>query len=400
MTHVKAIIYSLLMCGILNGCAQKQKYDPTKHYPAQDILSTLSNIGVMEPQVSGCRTAMRLYDKEVLKSTGVGAVGGAGLGLEAALFSGFLPIAIITVPVGAVAGAVGGVAAPTEVAVTPTEKQIETFRNSLEKAFVSADAEAKYLVEPFVSDGKRLTSKEFISACVGCENAAVRADSPDKANPKIDATLHSSVKNIIMYGHVADDPKLSITINISFFLRGADTPKQCLGWYGGLWAGEARRLSEWQKDDGHPFKEEIINAYRKIYREAVDYLFNTTGRENLPAYITDTFVSMKCYMAKTHHILNQAEWFCPQADKGLADPQRRIGDIFYYGDGNKTKNDLIRAYVWYSVSAQGNNSEAKTRLIELEKELTSEQLQEARHRLDAGEPGQCMKDLIEAGFVW
>lgn len=99
---------------------------------------------------------------------------------------------------------------------------------------------------------------------------------------------------------------------------------------------------------------------------------------------------------------DHAAWFCPQADKGIADPQRRIGDLFYCGgvrDG--LTRDLVRAYVWYSLAARGNNSLAKARLDIVEKELSHEELQEAQRLLEAWVPGQCgidlaVKDLVKA----
>ena len=97
----------------------------------------------------------------------------------------------------------------------------------------------------------------------------------------------------------------------------------------------------------------------------------------------------------------EAKWFCPQADDGIADSQRRIGDLLYYGYGERRSGDLVGAYVWYSLSAMGNNSVAQMRLAAVEKELTHEDLREARQRLDAWKPrhGQCMKDLLEAGLL-
>jgi hypothetical protein len=101
------------------------------------------------------------------------------------------------------------------------------------------------------------------------------------------------------------------------------------------------------------------------------------------------------------NISDEAKWFCPQADDGIADPQRRIGDLLYYGYGETPNRDLVRAYVWYSLAAKGCNSEAQIRLLALEKQLTDEELQDARRRLDAWKPGhgQCMKDLTEAGLI-
>ena len=105
-------------------------------------------------------------------------------------------------------------------------------------------------------------------------------------------------------------------------------------------------------------------------------------------------------IACTANIADHAAWFCPQADQGIADPQRRIGDLFYCGRGRgDPSRDIVQAYVWYSVAARGNNTQARSRLTVVEKELSDEELEEARQRLEAWKPGNCVKDLVEAGLL-
>ena len=96
------------------------------------------------------------------------------------------------------------------------------------------------------------------------------------------------------------------------------------------------------------------------------------------------------------NLLDHAAWFCPQADKGIADPQRRIGDLYYCGGGQGgSTRDPVRAYVWYSLAARGNNSLAKARLNIVEKELSQDELREAQRLLEAWVPGQCKKDIVK-----
>ena len=104
-------------------------------------------------------------------------------------------------------------------------------------------------------------------------------------------------------------------------------------------------------------------------------------------------------------ILDEAKRLCPQADNGIIDSQRRIGDLLYCGsaaissDGEIPDNDLVRVYVWYSLAAIGGDSRDRARLMTVEKELSNDALKEAQYRLEAWKPGQCIKDLVEAGLL-
>jgi hypothetical protein len=349
---------------------------------------------------------MHFYDKEVLKSMGEGAVGGASVVASSGLGSPDPVVNIITIifiPIGAVAGAVGGAVAPLEVAVIPTEKQLQNIEAAFKSAFVSADGELKYLQNAFVSEGnKLLPSNHFYPAENVVESHETLTDRSKKKTPVTDAVLYSLIRNITLSGPNAKDPALSIKIELRYFLKTANNPELCLRCYVGIWEGETRSLSEWQKEDGRYVKEEIITAFRELYPEAIAILFDSTSKKSTFTGKACSSTWSNCYLPDQATIADQAKWFCPQAEQGIADPQRRIGDVFNYGGGDSTNRDVIRAYVWYSLSASGNNTEAMIRLLELEKELTSEQLREAKDRLGKwvpGEDGQCKNDLIGAGLI-
>lgn len=88
--------------------------------------------------------------------------------------------------------------------------------------------------------------------------------------------------------------------------------------------------------------------------------------------------------------------YCPNADLGHADAQVHIGDIYYHGIYAR-KFDPVRAWVWYSLAAQGGDAQAKEQLSQVTAELTPEQLAEARQQLAAWQPGQCVKELVPYG---
>lgn len=88
----------------------------------------------------------------------------------------------------------------------------------------------------------------------------------------------------------------------------------------------------------------------------------------------------------------EASTYCPNADLGHADAQLHVGDILYLGV-IRENTDLVRAWVWYSLAAQGGNAQAADRLSQVTAELTPEQVEEGKRQLQAWKPGQCMLEL-------
>ena len=185
-------------------------------------------------------------------------------------------------------------------------------------------------------------------------------------------------------------------------MKGLDDSEKCLGWYESVWEGETYRLSEWLANDGEYIRDGIVTAYKSEYQNAVSLLLSPKSQDHQTSNSTEIQTWTNCFTAQTQMILDHATWYCLQADQGIADPQRRIGDLFNYGGGDMANRDVIRAYVWYSLAAKGNNTDAVIRLNELEKELTPDQLEDAKERLGywvPGVSGQCKKDLIESGLI-
>ena len=399
MILIRSLFIILFLCSIHVGCAQKKLYDPTKQPLSKNTLSEIINIGVVAPQLSTMNPNMYLYDNETLKSMGKGARHGAGEVLVESLQEDpfFILLLPVTMTAGAVIGAVAGAADPHKLPVTPTEDQLNTTQYVLKSVISSFDKKSKALQMMLVRDSNKLTSVKFIPINADSNIKGENIDAP------IDASLYSVVEMITLAGHVGDNPNLSIKIKLRFFLRGNQQPITCLGWYEDEWDGEMYPLSKWIEDDGRNITDEIVNAYRNIYQKAIKYLFNKPSKQTHDKLNADSQVSTRCVMAKSQIILNHANWYCPQAELGIADSQRRIGDIFNYGGGNLANRDIIRAYIWYNLAAKGNNSVATNQLFELEKQLNPEQLREAQNRLEGFEPiqpGQCMKDLAEAGLIW
>jgi hypothetical protein len=80
--------------------------------------------------------------------------------------------------------------------------------------------------------------------------------------------------------------------------------------------------------------------------------------------------------------------YCPNADLGHADAQKRIGDLYYLGAYGIEIN-YKKAYVWYSLSAKSGNNSAAEQLLLIQKRLSPDQLTEAQNQADRWVPGQC-----------
>jgi TPR repeat protein len=87
--------------------------------------------------------------------------------------------------------------------------------------------------------------------------------------------------------------------------------------------------------------------------------------------------------------------YCPNADLGHADAQKHIADIYYFGTYHINR-DLIRAYVWYTLSASGGDKEAEKLLSQVILELTPDQINEAQSLFKEWVPGLCERDLMKA----
>ena len=94
------------------------------------------------------------------------------------------------------------------------------------------------------------------------------------------------------------------------------------------------------------------------------------------------------------NLKKEVDAFCPNADLGHTEAQKRIGDLYCLGLLG-LERDLVRAYVWYALAASGGNNGATEKLDQLTNELSPQQLSEALIKLEEWEPGQCERDLKE-----
>lgn len=75
------------------------------------------------------------------------------------------------------------------------------------------------------------------------------------------------------------------------------------------------------------------------------------------------------------------EWYLRASMKGHAGAQSGVGWYYEVGRGLPAP-DLVRAYVWYTLSAIGGDPDAAISLTEVVKKMTTEQIEQAQVLID------------------
>lgn len=73
------------------------------------------------------------------------------------------------------------------------------------------------------------------------------------------------------------------------------------------------------------------------------------------------------------------KWSRLAAKQGNPQAQLLLGSLYYKQDSNESP-DVVRAYMWYEASAEQGNAEAKKEIVSLTKEMTPQQVTDAREK--------------------
>jgi len=79
------------------------------------------------------------------------------------------------------------------------------------------------------------------------------------------------------------------------------------------------------------------------------------------------------------------EWYLRSAMKGHAGAQSGVGWYYEIGRGMPAP-DLVRAYLWYALSAIGGDPDAAISIDEVRKKMTAEQIEKAHILIDDYRP--------------
>jgi hypothetical protein len=86
------------------------------------------------------------------------------------------------------------------------------------------------------------------------------------------------------------------------------------------------------------------------------------------------------------------KWLCRAADQGQRHAQNEIASLYWKGDEDIAQ-DLLRAYVWYSIAVRNGYEEYRWKMEKVAESLTPEQTVKAKEMLKDWQPGQCEHDL-------
>jgi hypothetical protein len=410
MSGVTKLLMILLLLAGLVGCASSAK---APDYVAEEYKSKAFKIrrvalatNLSPPEIEVVNTGLTRGQGAAAGAAG-GAAGGAALGaatgigifvpasagcgpLVVVCAGGALAITGVLTVGGAVVGAVGGAVDGT-VNGEPADRLADAEANA--KSMLTSTYLQEALLEAATRYGQDNTDLDFIRVpSAGMEGLTSEVDYKGLSGKSIDVVQEIKLVRVMLKDQLEMQAEARLTsVQTGELLRN--------GLYS--FASGKRTPKTWMEDDASPLKEAIDSGLATIAEDVID--------DSFPSHLTNRLrlrgihYNVEC----PANISDPAKWFCSQADNGIADAQRRIGDLLYCGStknasaGTISDMDLVRAYVWYSLAASGNSTMAQARLLITQKQLSSDQLNEAQRRLYVWKPrqGQCMKDLVEAGLI-
>lgn len=141
--------------------------------------------------------------------------------------------------------------------------------------------------------------------------------------------------------------------------------------------------------DGALWNEKELQSLERVKKEQeIRSLVSATPSDSLALWAYSIFETTS----------EGCNWLCRAADQGGTQSRIQIGNLFY-DQSHKTRNNLIQAYVWYSLANAEDHSVIENRLTILKAVLSHEELQEARHRIESWKPNECIRYLGESGLL-
>jgi TPR repeat protein len=123
--------------------------------------------------------------------------------------------------------------------------------------------------------------------------------------------------------------------------------------------------------------EEATKAFAKKEYQAALKLFRPLAEKGNALAQYNVALMHRMGLGVTKDQKEAKKWSRLAAKQGNADAQVMLGSIYAKADGGESA-DVSRAYMWYEVAAEQGNAEAKKELAVISKELTPQQISEAR----------------------
>ena len=123
--------------------------------------------------------------------------------------------------------------------------------------------------------------------------------------------------------------------------------------------------------------EEGLKAFaRKEYAAAAKFFRPLAEKGNAVAQYRIALMHKMGLGVSKDRKLSQ-KWSRLAAKQGNADAQVLLGSLYYKGEGGES-DDIARAYMWYDIAATRGNADAKNDLAVVSRELSPQQIAEAR----------------------
>jgi TPR repeat protein len=123
--------------------------------------------------------------------------------------------------------------------------------------------------------------------------------------------------------------------------------------------------------------EEATKAFAKKEYQAALKLFRPLAEKGNALAQYNVALMHRMGLGVTKDQKEAKKWSRLAAKQGNTDAQVMLGSIYAKADGGESA-DVSRAYMWYEVAAERGNAEAKKELAVISKELTPQQISEAR----------------------
>lgn len=341
---MRPLSLTLIFLLLINGCSHTRGYNPApeKSAPPKAILNSFQSVGVIPATHQAYNHVLSLHDTKMAESVLTGTVEGALYGSDAVgdincegyICGAAYVVEGIVLIVGATVGAVYGAANAPQKPVAASDSQTQFANAAFDNNLLEISSKNNSITNALIESGDRLTPYSFIST--------VTPSSTVISKSAVDAYIRPSNYQIYLVGEQSEDPVLELVVKGYYSLVKSGYPDNCLGWYSMKWSGGKYKLSSWVNNEAASLKEEFNDAVTDLSNDAVAFLFNSdNSAKRLQSY--DVYPPwLDCYEARNQKIIDAANWFCQSADNGIADSQRRIGDL-YYRSG--TSDGLINAYM-------------------------------------------------------
>ena len=355
------------------GCAPEMQESESKVLGALDPLNPEGTLGLAAAHTDTEPVFWRLErhsQDAALEGMGEGvedgALGGAAPGLILLKICA-MPCAIVAIPlalggaaVGAVIGAPAGAAAGAASSETiVTESPLSDVTGA--EALFEEGLQERLLAE-HIRDRVQILMPEISGYTIRPMPIEQDITKQFLVSEKLGEILRVLVNSYGLTGEVGEDPYVALVIRAearSYTVISQTLKKRTLGYW--VYRGDAHRLSDWSRNDGALFREELDQAIQEIAQEIVLGIVVYDPEEQYER-------GLRLRTAKAER------WFCVAANQGHAGAQFKMGEL----EEKKPIPDLTKAYMWYEIAASRGYPPAESNKEDIHALMSRAEISEAK----------------------